>query len=222
MPCYKKGAFFREFREYQFFNEKIYEPSPGDHGDPDPFADYRKELESQGTEASLKEASKFRPRKQFLFNALIIEDSDGASPKDGIKVVKTGVTVKRAIVDLDHDEDEWGDITNLETGYNITIDKEGEGRDTTYTVKGVHKGERDIRKVLEEQGVDINKFALHDLDAQCPPESFETLEAIVENLKKVPTPVAVAPGPQMPTAPSPVMAQGSGVEIPNIPAPPED
>lgn len=188
MPPYSEaGVFVREIREYFFRgeeNEPIFVISPRDRGDRDPIAEHAEALYDQATEESIEEAKKFRARRQFLFNALVLSGPGGESVKDGIRVLKTGVTVYNQIMDLDQDVDSgYGDITNLERGFNLTVSREGEGRDdTTYTVKA-HREPTNIADKLAEQGFNLNDFNLHDLDKVITPRSFEEMTEILEMVK---------------------------------------
>lgn len=214
LPAYsEKGVWFRKLSEYCFEadGQKFFLTSPKDTGDRDPLYEWGQAVYEKGNEAAIKEAKKFRPRTQFLYNAVILSNSGEASPADGVKILKTGVTVKRALVDLDTDVDSgFGDITNLETGFNVIIDREGEGLDTKYTVK-VHREQSNLITTLAGGGVNFDELELFDLDELLPAKSFDELQGILEMIRN--------PGMQSTPAPAPEVADSEVADSPVMETP---
>lgn len=81
-------------------------------------------------------AKKFSPRPKYLAFVALYKDSRGKELDDhNPKFVLLTSGVYDEIIDLYLDEDEWGDMTNPETGYDIKIKRTGSGKtDTDYSV----------------------------------------------------------------------------------------
>lgn len=179
LPAYSdRGVWFRPISEY-FFNlgdQKIFLTSPKDSGGRDPIAEHVSKLYKSGDEKLVEQAKKFRARKRFLVNALVLSDPDGTTLKDGVKVVGLPVRAKEELVEYDTDAEEgYADITNIETGRNVTIEKSGEGLNTRYSVRAQPK-ESNIIDLAKDQGVDVTSFNLNNLDEFVKPSSFEDLQ----------------------------------------------
>lgn len=99
-----------------------------------------------------------RPKKQWLYNIV-----DVKNPEAGIQVVAVGITIHEKLrAYLEDDEGEYGDITDLEEGYNITVEKKGKGQQTKYpTVEARRKPsavDPSIVELLEtEDPADLSK-----------------------------------------------------------------
>ncbi|MHA2377603.1 MAG: hypothetical protein ACXAB9_15735, partial [Candidatus Thorarchaeota archaeon] len=166
----------------------------------------------------------FRPRTQFLVNAFVLSAPDGTSLKDGVKVVKFGVSVKRALVDLDSDfVSGYGDITNLANGMDIVIDRQGKDLNTKYTVKAIPSrnnlvqgkdlntkytvkaipSRNNLVEKLQNEGLSIDDFSLFDLWDMVPTASQEEMDKVVRAVapSSTPQPVANAPQPVAGTVP---------------------
>ncbi len=219
-PYNEKGVWFRGLKEYYFEQDgqKFFLTSPRTNGDPDPLWDWGEGVYEKGNEAAVKEAKRFRPRTQFLYNAIVLSNSGDATAVDGVKVLKTGITVKRDLVDLDTDVDSgYGDITNIQKGFNVIIDREGEGLDTSYTVK-LQREPCDIRDTLKSLGVDFDSLDLHNLDELLPSKSYEELQGILELVRRPNSVPTSGPAP-LPTQEALDTAEGEGMGSPVMTSP---
>lgn len=81
-------------------------------------------------------AKKFSPRSKYLALVALYKDKSGKELDDNNpRFVLLTSGVYDEIIDLYLDEDEWGDMTNPEDGYDIKIKRTGSGKtDTEYTV----------------------------------------------------------------------------------------
>ena len=93
-----------------------------------PVCEIVKELHAAGDKASKKLASSLGVRRSWWMNVI-----DRSNPSAGPLIFTPGVTVFNSIISLINDPD-YGDITDLEEGTDITIEREGQGLDTQYEV----------------------------------------------------------------------------------------
>jgi len=189
LPAYSdRGRWFREVKEVWLTVDGKKKPivSPATNGDPCPFEEEGRRLYELKGEENIKRAREFRPRRSYLFNVVVKDTPDGAPKIDNcVKILKCGVKTFRQI--LDHDQDHaggWGDITNLEKGYDLRITRTGQGRmDTEYTVKGVpNQQSRSILDYLDTNGYG-RSLVPHDLDVTFTPASYEEMQEYLEIFK---------------------------------------
>jgi hypothetical protein len=154
---------------------------PRPHGRVCPLCDAGEQLFTTDDEVQLKRAGDLMPTERFLVNGIVLSDPGKTSAKDGLKLVKLPKMAMKEVLVLDNDvQGGWGDITNLESGHNITVERTGEGqRNTRYGVRGFPE-RTNILVSLKEQGVDIDALELHDLHAVLLPRDHEELVAVLE------------------------------------------
>lgn len=189
MPPYSdKGVWFREFQQHQvnIGGRWIYATCARQFGLPCPFCDRGEELYNEATEEKRKEADMFRPKTQFLFNVVVLSDPEGDQRKNGIVPMQTGVKVKRQLLKYDADaigDEGFGDITNLEQGFNLTVERVG---NTEFTVTPSGRKRTNIAQTLSEDGYNLNDFTLHNLDEISPVLPLESMKALLEGANRVP------------------------------------
>lgn len=134
-----------------------------------PICEYVDKLRKSKDEDDKKLASQLGRRKRDYMN-VIDRDGDSEEPK----VLPCGPTVVKAILDVMCDPD-YADVTDPKGGRDVTISKNGQGLQTTYTViakpnvtpaSSVYSDEE-----LEEKMADLNKFFSR--------KSYEELEDIL-------------------------------------------
>lgn len=192
LPAYsEKGAWFREIKEIPWHTEDgKYRPlvSPATVGKVCPFMEEGKRLYALGGEENVQKAQDLRPRTSFIFNVVVKSTPDGDFPvEDCVKVLKCPVTVYRGILDLDQDAaGGYGDITNLEKGFDIRITKTGQGKnDTRYVVKAI-PGRSNVLEWLEQKGYK-QELTPQNLDDFFIPQSQAELEVLLkEKLSRAP------------------------------------
>ena len=235
-PLPGQQKFFREFREHAWSPGGKFrrDPCPSNLGAPCPVCDEGKRLYQSRDPESAKKSKNFRPRRQFIMNAVVLADPEGPQATRGVQVVRFGVKTKDQLVRLDRDfAGGWGDMTDLDKGFDVRIEKVGETMETTeYFVHPVpHKGP--FSQVLQAIGVDFSQFNSSNLDELVPPTSYEQLQALLkedfvpgfsneptvaETAPDTPEPAAAAPAVEAP-APAPAPAQHTVVVAPTVPTP---
>ena len=100
-----------------------------------------------------------------------------------MKVLKCGVKVKEQLLDLDQDHaGGWGDITNIEKGYDIRVTRSGEGRnDTQYVVKGIPNRTSGL-DWLGTKGF-TQELTPHNLDDMYAPLPIDEVEKLLREFK---------------------------------------
>jgi len=74
-------------------------------------------------------ANKFSSKKSIYYNIIVRGEED-----KGVQIMRSGVQLYENILSYLYD-DEYGDITNTDTGRDITIERSGQGLDTSYNLK---------------------------------------------------------------------------------------
>lgn len=188
-PWSERGVWFKPLLEYvvKIGDEFKFMISPKDTGGRDPLFEYAEQLIASGDEKLVQRGKDIRPRRRFLVNALVIADQKGVTMRDGPKIVNLPVRVKDDLVNLDTDvQSGYGDITNLERGFNVSVERQGEGLNTRYSVRA-HREPSNILTTAREQGFDPDIWSLHDLDAVTKPTSEHELADVVQRLKAMQT-----------------------------------
>jgi len=142
-------------------------------------------------ESGIKASLELRPREQYYYNVLVFSSPDSKiTAKDGVKILRSGVKVFRQLKSLDNDEASgWGDITNPETGINVSISRSGKDRtDTEYLVSPVNSKGRSLAQLLESHSVDLNSLDLINLEeyARSLMLPYEELKLRFENKQVAP------------------------------------
>lgn len=116
--------------------------SPATFDEPCPFMEKYKELKESDDEDDQRLAGLLVPRRRYIICGTIYKDEKGKEI-DTEKICKPILvprSVYQDIIDLYLDEDDWGDMTDPEDGYDIKITRSGSGKnDTTYSVTACPK-----------------------------------------------------------------------------------
>jgi len=187
-PYSNKGVWAREIREHSLTIEGKFMTftCPKYHdSDPCPFCEEGANLHSQGTEESVEASKVLRPKRSFLFNVLVYSaPGDQLSLRSGVKVLKTGITVQRQVFDLDQDAaGGWGNIYDLEKGFDLRITAKGAGRSREYIIKGV-PGRTNVLEQLKIQGVSIELKPVN-LDELLPCQPYDKLQRALQDSRSV-------------------------------------
>lgn len=91
----------------------------------DKVAEFRKSSDKELNDL----ANDLRPKMRVYYNVIDLDDT-----AKGVQVFGSGVQVFKDLLYYDLD-DEWGNITDVEEGYDIILTREGKGRNSKYQVK---------------------------------------------------------------------------------------
>lgn len=122
-----------------------------------PVCEYIAKLQKSKDKNDKKLADSMKARKRIFYNVL---DRDNADNPNEVKILAVGTTVQKQIVEILCDPD-YGDITDYETGHDITIRRTGQGLTTEYTVipKPASSPATNLsREELEEKMTDLNSM----------------------------------------------------------------
>jgi hypothetical protein len=183
-PYSDKGLWYQKYFEHvlRVAGRTMYLSCPREpHGRVCPLCDAGEELYKSQDEKDLTRADDLRPTERYLVNAIVLSDGAKGSAKDGVRLVKIPKTAHNEIIALDNAvQDGWGDVTNLKAGFNLTIERTGDGQmKTRYAVRGFPE-RTNILTSLKEQGVDPDSITQHNLDEVLPPRSHEDLVGVLE------------------------------------------
>lgn len=145
--------------------------SPATFDEPCPFMEKFQELRKSSDEEDQELAKKLTPRRRFLVAGTLYKDEKGKEiDTDNVcKPILIPRSVYQDIIDLYLDEDDWGDMTDPEDGYDIKITRSGKGKmDTSYSVSPCPKGKNPNPKYIKE--VDLEEV----IKASLP--SYDELE----------------------------------------------
>jgi len=197
-PYSARGIWCREVREHQVTIEGRFLTFPCPRFLEDsacPFCEEGGRLHSMGDEDNVEAAKAFRPKRTFLFNALILSSPGSQLDlKSGVKVLKVGKTVRDQVLDLDQDKaGGWGNVYDLEAGFDLRITGKGAGRAREYIVKGV-PGRTNILDQLKAQGLTITLKPI-DLDTLLPPQPYAKLAQVLRDSRGYSAPSAPSTPP---------------------------
>ena len=206
---------------------------------PCPFCEKRRDLYDEGDEKGAKD---LKANHKYWINAIILQEpSKGTTkpltPGHGVYALKIPAKIRNVLIDMDIDfAADYGDITNLESGFNVFIDRSPENSLDMYTTR-LQRTRSNIVTELADMGIDINNFTLVNLDELVQVKSYDELKDIMDNAgAKAPaqaqvaqpavrlavtSPKAVEPQEEAPVvAATPAMKVTNPKPVPNIPRPP--
>lgn len=234
---------------YEHFLGKGVEPvvCPRMYELPCPFCERRQELYDAGEEKAAKD---LKANHKYWVNAIILQEpapkkGRALTPADGIYAVKVPAKIRNFLIDMDVDfAADYGDITDLEAGFNVFIWRDAVDSLDMYHPK-LQRSRTSIVQELHEMGFDINNedpakpvFKLVNLDELVQIKPYDELKALLENGADEPVEAPVAPpvklgvtSPKAVVAPkdatfsetpqaAPVMKITNPKPVPNIPRPP--
>lgn len=138
---------------------------------PCPVCEYVERLQKSKSKDDKKLADDIKAKKRIYIN-VINRDSDDED--DTPKVLPIGVQILKGLLEVICDP-EYGDITDPETGTDVTITKKGQGINTEYSV--LPKKRESV--VSETATVEELEEAMADLDSLFIEKSYDELEAIL-------------------------------------------
>lgn len=116
--------------------------SPATFDEPCPFMEAYKKLKDSSKESDKNLAGQIVPKRRYVIGGIAYKDEKGKEIDP--EKVNRGFLVTRSIyqdiIDLYLDEDEWGDMTDSDEGYDLKLTRSGSGKmDTTYSVSPCQK-----------------------------------------------------------------------------------
>lgn len=117
-------------------------------------------------------ANKMRKTQRIYMNII---DRDADDDEDKVQVMGCGASIFKDVLDMVCDPD-WGDITDFETGRDVTITKKGKGLKTEYSTLGKPKSSVASEDIEE----DALNGLLADVDAIFVEKSYNDILAIMD------------------------------------------
>lgn len=134
--------------------------SPATFDEPCPFLEKYKELKSSSDEDDTELAKRLVPKKKFVIGGDVYGDEKGKVVDKSNVGIQIPNSVYQDVIDLWLDNDEWGDMTDPQEGYDIKITRSGKGKnDTSYTTMACQKkllpkerrGNIDLESIVRSQ-----------------------------------------------------------------------
>ena len=174
LPVGEDEEFVKEVTQFYLGSEIKGVISPTSLGEPCAIQEAYEELKS-GDDDDKGLAKKFAPKQRYLAFCLIYKDEKGKEvDENSPKFILLTAGLYQDILDLYLDEDEWGDMTDPDEGYDLKLSRSGSTKtDTEYSViackntplpKAYNKEydlEEEIKKIIptyEETQETIAKF----------------------------------------------------------------
>lgn len=109
--------------------------SPSTFGEPCAVMEKYQELRDSSDADDKELAKKFVPKKKYLAACIAYSDDKGKQINEdrGVSLIQLTTGLYQEIIDYYLDEDEWGDMTDPEDGYDIKLKRVGTGLNTEYS-----------------------------------------------------------------------------------------
>lgn len=131
----EEEEFIKEVTQFYLGGEIKGVISPVTFGEPCAINEAYESLKSSKDDDDKALAAKFAPKRKYLAYVAIAKDTKGTDWEGEPRFVLLSAGQYGKILDLYLDEDDWGDMTDPEDGYDIKLKREGSGKtDTTYSV----------------------------------------------------------------------------------------
>lgn len=152
--------------------------SPATFDEPCPFMEKYQELKASKDESDQALAKSLSPKRRYIIGVTCYKDEKGkeVDPDRVCKPMLIPASVYQDIIDLYLDEDDWGDMTDPDNGYDIKITRSGTGKnDTTYSVTACPRGKSSISK-KDIKEVDLESIIRNQI------KSYDDLSDILDNI----------------------------------------
>jgi len=133
----KENEFIKEVNQFYLGGDIKGVISPQSFGEPCAINEAYEELKNSDEEDNRELANKFSPRVRYLAYCVFYKDKAGKELDENLspKFVLLTSGMYQKIIEYYLDEDEWGDMTDPEEGYDLKLSRTGTGKtDTEYSV----------------------------------------------------------------------------------------
>ena len=150
--------------------------SPSTFGEPCPAMEKYLELKESKDPDDIELTKKLVPRKKYVIPVIMYKDSKGTEvdEEQSNRLLQISSGIYQEIIDFYLDEDEWGDMTNPKTGYDLKQTRTGKGKnDTKYTINTCKN--TPLPKAYSKTVIDLEEMAKKYAD------TYESALAKLEN-----------------------------------------
>lgn len=140
--------------------------SPATFGEPCALLDTYNELKNSDDDYDKDMAKSLVPRQKVVIPVLWYKDAKGKEidEENSNRLLQITGGIAQDLIDLYLDEDEWGDMTDPENGYDIKITRTGRGKnDTTYSVMACKN--TPLPKKYQKTVVDLEEMVKKQIDS---------------------------------------------------------
>lgn len=191
-----EGWFKKYFEHHGIRINDQYTPlaCPRQANSPCPICEEGERLYNNGDEDSVAASRDLQPRVAYMYNTIIFSAPDpDFKLLNQVVVTKSGKQLWEQFKDADEDfAGGYGDITNIEKGFDIRVERKGENRNNTSYHGKVIPVRSNLLEVLTARGIDPNtiqengKLKLFDLDAAVQIFPYEKVKEYFENKQIAP------------------------------------
>ena len=148
--------------------------SPASFDEPCPFMEKYQELKNSKDESDNSLAGLLVPRRRYLIGGTCYKDEKGkeVDPERIRKPILIPSSVYQGIIDLYLDEDDWGDMTDKDEGYDIKISRTSSGKNNTVYSVNPCPGRKPLNPKYVED-IDLEEVIRKGL------KSYEELEQLL-------------------------------------------
>ena len=159
----EENDFIKEVTQFYLGSEIKGVISPSTFGEPCAIMETYEELKNSEEDEDKELATKFSPRNKYLAFCAFYKDNAGKELDTNLspRFVLLTSGLYQDIIDLYLDEDEWGDMTDPEDGYDIKLSRSGKGMtDTEYSVNPCKptRAPREFRNKVYDLDEEVRKI----------------------------------------------------------------
>lgn len=177
-PANPDGLFYKETAQHKIGDNYLFCPKA--EGDPCPICELNKKLWDIGTDDSIALAREVKSRKQYLYNIIVKEELGKESDDpEHVYVYMSGKILYDTVMDYFFDQD-YGDLTDVEEGYDFVIVKEmGDAGFPTYKKSKPRRNPSPLAASDEE--IEAILKNVHDLDKEVDYKDYNELKQILDH-----------------------------------------
>lgn len=176
-PKESGGVFFKETAQHKIGDNYYF--CPKTEGEACPICEKYKKLYDIGSDAAIALAKEIKPRKQYLYNIIVKEELEKATESPlKVQTYMSGKILYDTLMDYFFD-DEYGDLTDVETGYDFTINKQ-KGEMDFPTYKNSRPGKNATPLGTDEEIEEVLRN-LKDLTKEIDLKTYDELQEVLNN-----------------------------------------
>jgi len=185
-----ENEFIKEVDQFYLGNEIRGVISPATFNEPCAIMEGYEELKNSSENDDKETASNFAPRKRYLAFCAFYSDKLGKELDEKLspRFILLTSGLYQSIIDLYLDEDEWGDMTNPQEGYDLKVSRSGKGKmDTEYSVTACKNtpAPKKYRKKVFDLDEEVRKIVPNYEETERIINQYMGLEPVTKKKKKL-------------------------------------
>jgi hypothetical protein len=183
------GLFYKATAQHKIGDNYYFCPKV--EGETCPICEYYKKLWDVGTDSAIALARDIKPRKQYLYNIIVKMELEKPYPNPNqVQVYMSGKKLYDKLMDYFFDN-EYGDLTDVEGGYDFTLEKDdGEGGFPSYDKSKPKKNASPLAET--ESDIESILAGVKDLGKEVEYKTYDELKQTLDRFLSAEK--AAAPG----------------------------